>query len=79
MRYVQWSKGLDLPCLNSSCNHLMKDHEIDLEVADDAPPYGTRVAGRCRNCPCERFRGPAALYFTGGVRASTASDSLSEA
>ena len=46
MRSVQWRKGLDLPCLNPSCKHRMKDHEIDREVADDAPQNGTRVAGR---------------------------------
>jgi hypothetical protein len=67
MRNVQWRKGLGLPCPNPSCIHLMKDHEIDLEVADDAPQSGTRVAGRCRRCPCERFRGPVARYFTARV------------
>jgi hypothetical protein len=65
MQNVEWKAGLELPCLNASCEHLMKDHEIDLDVADDAPQNGTRVAGRCQKCPCERFRGPAAHYFTG--------------
>jgi hypothetical protein len=58
MRHVKRNEGLDLRCLNPTCKHPMKDHEID--SANEAPLLGYRVPGRCRKCKCKRFMGPPA-------------------